>query len=122
MNTAKDQISPIRKASLGRSTTNPTQLDHQKGPEVHGQSSCTEQKTENFPIQQKGCRDKNPKLQAERGAARLGCPTTCKYREMQQSLVVQTGCVSYHTAALLDKVQLKTGVSMLKCLHRDVDT
>lgn len=76
MNTTKDQISLVCKASLECSTTNPTHLDQQKGPELHGQDSCTEQKRENFPIEQNGCRNKNAELQAECSAVGDGSPTT----------------------------------------------
>lgn len=46
-------------------------------------------------------------------------PHTCG--EVQQSLLVKTGCVICHTAALC-KIQLRTGVPALKCFHRDVNT
>lgn len=71
MNSSKDKISLLCKASLGQSKTKLTHLDHQQGSEVHGQGSCMDQKNKNSPLEWEDCMDGNPELQAE-----PGCPTT----------------------------------------------
>lgn len=86
-----------------------------------------------LPYEQKGCTDKNGELQAESSAVGDGSLTTRQYEEVQQSLLVKTGCATCHTAVLC-KIQLRleylswsvcTEMSTpelkgwFSCLHRD---
>lgn len=110
MNTTKDQISLVCKASLECSTTNPTHLDQQKGPELHGQDSCTEQKRENFPIEQNGCRNKSAELQAECSAVGMALPPHTSVGRCSKAFLWRLAVLS---ATQLPYVRFSSGLEYL---------
>lgn len=117
MNTTKDKISLVCKASLGSSTTNPTHRGQQKGPELQGHIHEQNKRGRASLLSRKDAGTKMLSYRLSVVPWGMALPPHTSMGRCSKAFLW-----SLAVLPALCKIQLKTEVPTLKCLHGDVNT